>query len=91
MISLVTNRYRATPTIRTLISLELEDKSWLDRRAEEEGIAMTELVRRAVRSYREESESSSFERLLAATAGIWPGADGLDYQREIRAEWEEEG
>ena len=52
---------------------------------------MTEIVRRAVRSYREETESSSFERLLAATAGIWPGADGLDYQRAIRAEWEDEG
>ncbi len=88
MISLVSNRYRASPTIRTLISLESEDKAWLDARAEEEGIAMTEIVRRAVRNYRNEVEASSIEHLLVATAGTWKGPDGLDYQRAIRAEWE---
>ncbi|HTQ79202.1 MAG TPA: ribbon-helix-helix protein, CopG family, partial [Thermoanaerobaculia bacterium] len=40
--------------IRTIISLDPEDKLWLDRKAEEENVTMTELVRQAIRRYREE-------------------------------------
>jgi hypothetical protein len=78
--------------IRTLISLEDEDKQWLDRRAKEEGLTMTQLVRSAVKRYREQCEAAagqaSLEQLLGRTAGIWPGGDGLAYQREVRGEWE---
>jgi hypothetical protein len=81
--------------IRTLISLEDEDKTWLDQRAKEEGLTMTELVRTAVRQYREQCEASeaaeSLEQLLRRTAGIWQGEDGLAYQRAVRGEWEEAG
>ena len=38
---------------RTIISLSDEDKSWLDRRSRAERVPMTELVRQAVREYRE--------------------------------------
>ena len=79
--------------IRTLISLDEEDKTWLDRRAKEEGLTMTELVRTAVRQYREQCEASevaeSLEQLLGRTAGIWQGGDGLAYQQSVRGEWEE--
>jgi hypothetical protein len=79
--------------IRTLISLEDEDKQWLDRRAKEEGLTMTQLVRSAVKQYREQCEAAagktSLEQLLRRTAGIWPGGDGLAYQREVRGEWAE--
>ena len=78
--------------IRTLISLEDEDKKWLDRRAKEEGLTMTELVRTAVRRYREQCETSqraeSLEQLLWRTAGIWRQGDGLAYQQAIRDDWE---
>ncbi|HKI06395.1 MAG TPA: ribbon-helix-helix domain-containing protein [Thermoanaerobaculia bacterium] len=78
--------------IRTLISLEDEDKKWLDRKAKEEGLTMTELVRVAVRRYREQCEASqaaeSLEQLLGRTAGIWREGDGLAYQRAVRDEWE---
>lgn len=79
--------------IRTLISLDPDDKRWLDRRAQEENVTMTQLVRTAIRRYREESEAAapSIETLLRQTAGIWKGErDGLEYQRRLRAEWEEE-
>jgi len=89
MISLDRNRYLVTAMIRTLISLEAEDKSWLDRKAEEEGVAMTEIVRLAVRRLRDESEALSFERLLAATSGLWQGEEGLEYQLRIRGEWDD--
>ncbi|HEX5759070.1 MAG TPA: ribbon-helix-helix protein, CopG family [Thermoanaerobaculia bacterium] len=77
--------------IRTIISLDDEDKAWLDRRAEEERVTMTQLVRMAIRRYRQELEAGapSFERQLQATAGLWRGEDGLEHQRRLRAEWDE--
>jgi hypothetical protein len=81
--------------IRTLISLDEEDKTWLDRRAKEEGLTMTQLVRMAVKRYREQCEASegepSLEQALRRTAGIRGGGDGLAWQQEIRGEWEETG
>jgi hypothetical protein len=81
--------------IRTLISLDEEDKTWLDRRAKEEGLTMTQLVRMAVRRYREQCDASagepSLEQALRQTSGIRRGGDGLAWQQEIRGEWEETG
>ena len=78
--------------IRTIISLDPEDKHWLDRKAEEENVTMTELVRQAIRRYREECEVASppLERLLAETSGLWRQEDGLEYQQRLRQDWEEE-
>lgn len=80
--------------IRTLISLEDEDKRWLDRRAEEEGTTMAQVVRTAVKRYREqcglEAGEPSMEELLRRTSGLWKGGDGLEAQLRLRAEWEEE-
>jgi hypothetical protein len=78
--------------IRTLISLDDEDKTWLDRKAKEEGITMAQVVRSAVKRYREQCEASetepSLEQLLRRTAGSWREGDGLAYQRAVRGEWE---
>ena len=78
--------------IRTIISLDPEDKLWLDRKAEEENATMTEIVRQAIRRYREEHELASppLERLLAETSGLWRQGDGLEYQRRLRQDWEGE-
>ena len=75
--------------IRTVISLDDNDKRWLDRRAAQEGISMTELIRRAVKRLRsEESKSQTFDRLLRSTSGIGSGEDGLAAQRRLRDEWQ---
>ncbi len=75
--------------VRTVIGLQKEDKIWLDRQAVEEQVSMAQLVRRAVRRYREacERQDRPLEQLLADTSGIWTGGDGLAYQNEIREEW----
>jgi hypothetical protein len=75
--------------IRTLISLDAEEKRWLDRRAEEEGVTMTQIVRTAVRRYREQSEAAepSLEEVLRRTSGLWKGEEGLAYQDKVRGEW----
>ena len=71
--------------VRTVVSLEEDDKRWLDERAVEEGVPMTELIRRAVRLLREQSrlEQPELEDLLARTSGIWRDGDGLEHQEQM--------
>jgi hypothetical protein len=71
---------------RTIISLDPDDKSWLDKRAAATGKTMTEIVREAVRRMRKEEESA-FGDLLNETRGLWRSGDGLAYQRRLRKEW----
>ncbi len=75
--------------VRTVISLDEEDKRWLDERAEREGVPMTELVRRAVRLLRASESEPSFEELLESVRGTWTRGDGLEWQTRLRQEWDE--
>lgn len=77
--------------VRTLISLPQEDKAWLERRAKEEGVSMAEMVRRAIERFRDEplAEPLTTRDLLARTAGIRTGEDGLALQKRLRGEWSE--
>ena len=77
---------------RTIISLSDEDKVWLDRRSRAERVPMTELVRQAVREYRERCDaagSSRLRELLGRTRGCWTHGDGLRFQNTARDEWEQ--
>jgi hypothetical protein len=76
--------------VRTVISLDPEDKAWLDRQAKRERAPMTRLVRRAIQRLRKETEAnpSKFDRLLHETSGSWKLGDGLMYQRKLRREWD---
>lgn len=74
--------------VRTVISLDEDDKAWLDERARQEGVPMTELLRRAVRLLRSTPEGEpTTEELLEQTRGLWRGGDGLDHQERLRDEW----
>lgn len=77
--------------IRTIISLDEEDKTWLDERARQEQVPMTQLVRQAIRLLRQQSEKPSvpFESLLERTSGLWQQGDGLRYQENLRQEWDQ--
>jgi hypothetical protein len=76
--------------IRTIISLDEESKKWLDQQAREENISTAELIRTAVRKYRDEKrrEALPMKDLLKQTSGIWKQGDGLTYQRRLRKEWQ---
>jgi hypothetical protein len=71
---------------RTTITLEADDKEWLERKAQAEGVSMAELVRKAIRRLRQQ-EDVSFEKLLKQTGGLRQGGDGLAYQRRLRKKW----
>lgn len=77
---------------RTVISLDKDDKSWLDQQAKHEHVPMTEIVRRAIRLYRQSVETRTkpdLDELLSQTKGIWDKGDGLEYQRRLRNEWDD--
>ena len=48
---------------------------------------MSELIRRAIQDMRRRQEAA-FQGLLDQTAGLWKSVDGLQYQQEIRGEWD---
>lgn len=71
---------------RTIISLEEQDKSWLERKAREAGVPMAEVVRQAIRRMKQ-AEDETLDQLLESTRGLWRKGDGLRYQRKLRQEW----
>ena len=78
---------------RMLISLQPDDREWLVKRAKVEHVPQTEVVRRALRLYRQKAEIGeplSFEELARITSGIQDGAveDGLKVQQRLRDEWD---
>ena len=77
--------------VRTVISLDEESKKWLEQQAREENISAAELIRTAVRKYRDEKrrEALPLKDLLKQTSGIWKPGDGLTYQRRLRKEWQQ--
>lgn len=75
--------------VRTVISIDEDDKAWLDRTAKAEGVPITELIRRAVRLLRSQApvEPATIDERLAVTRGLWRHGDGLAYQDRVRREW----
>jgi hypothetical protein len=73
--------------LRTIISLESDDKKWLDEESARTGLPRAEIVRLSIRYMRLDREKS-FENLLTETRGTWKEGDGLAYQERIRSEWE---
>jgi hypothetical protein len=71
---------------RMLISLEENDRRWLEQTAQEAGVPMSEVVRRAIRQAQEDGQKP-LKDLLASTKGLWRRGDGLRYQRRVRKDW----
>ncbi len=75
---------------RSIITLDPDDRAWLMRKAKQERVPMTELVRRAVRQFRRQSGPTTlgFDQVLGETAGLWQHGDGLAYQKRARRDWD---
>jgi hypothetical protein len=77
--------------VRTVISLDERDKQWLDRKAREQGVSMTTLVRQAVREMRlrpspANGNEPAFEEILRMTKGTWTKGDAAAWVRRMRRE-----
>ena len=76
--------------VRTVISLDDEQKAWLDQQSALRCVSMASLIRKAVSEFRireQRGSGASFHEVLKHTAGIWQAGDGLEYQERIRKEW----
>jgi len=71
---------------RTIISLENDDKKWLDEESRRSGLPKSAIVRLSIRYLRLDREKS-FQNLLNQTSGTWKEGDGLAYQERLRSEW----
>lgn len=78
--------------IRTIISLDINEKRWLDKTAKMQHISMTQLIRIALKEYRKAHQTQAYteiDDLLQQSKGIWPNEDGLKYQTKIREDWDD--
>ena len=75
---------------RTIISLEREDKRWLDSYSRNHHISSAEALRRALRGMRAK-ESGSSDKVISETAGLWKGRnlDAAKFVSDLRDEWDE--
>ncbi len=80
--------------MRTIIDIPEDELARLAELCREEGISRAEAVRMAVRLLlaQKRTREEEFERALAAAFGSWKGhgIDGVEFQRQMRAEWDRE-
>lgn len=77
--------------VRIVISLDPEEKAWLDDRARWSGKPMSTVVREALAQYRAQDGGRmepALATLLDDTHGIRKRGDGLAWQKKLRGEWD---
>lgn len=81
--------------MRTIVDLPDEQVKALDSLGNKENVSRAELVRRAVQSYLDAEKDKSaaaidkYFGMFRGDPNVFDGLDGLEYQRKIRAEWDE--
>jgi len=75
---------------RTIISLPEDEKKWLESYGRRNRISSAEVVRRAIREFRQGKPARSLKAVLGETAGTWTSVkgDSRDYIDAMRKEWE---
>ncbi len=73
---------------RTIITIDDENKIWLETYSNSLGISMAEAIRRGIRCLRENQHRMLYKDLVQQTRGKWKKGDGMKYQNQIRAEWD---
>ena len=80
-------------TVRTIVDIPDEQLEALRRLCERENISRAEAIRRAIAELiaRRQRANARDRAILEETAGAWAGygIDALEYQRKLRAEWDE--
>ena len=73
--------------MRTIVDIPEQQIEALKAMSEREGLSRAELMRRAVAEYLAHHQGETDE----AAFGLWKkhGRDGLKYQQQLRAEWDE--
>jgi hypothetical protein len=75
---------------RTIITIEAEDKKWLENYSRRIHLSSAEVIRRAIKEYRRQVSKGDLKRVLEATSGKWKSikGDSQDYVNDLRNEWD---
>lgn len=75
--------------IRTLVSIEENDKRWLDKYSQKQGQSTAEIIRQAIKEFQQKMRADQRKRVLDKTFGILKDKeDSIKFVRKIREEWE---
>jgi hypothetical protein len=77
-------------TTRTIVTISVDDKKWLESYSRRRGVSSAEVIRVAIRQYRGRVSQGGLQQVLHETAGKWaslPG-DSQTYVDALRTEWE---
>jgi hypothetical protein len=75
-------------TKRIIVTIPDEDKLWLEGYSKVHKISVAEAIRQGIGHLKKTQRQKTYQSLVECTSGIWKKADGLEYQRQIRSEWE---
>ena len=80
-----------TRMTRTIISIPVDEKKWLDGFGKRHRMSSAEVVRRALKEYRQLKADRSLTGVLQETAGTWTSIEGnsQEYIDTMRAEWDQ--
>jgi hypothetical protein len=75
---------------RTILSLPEEEKRWLEAYGKRHKISSAEVIRRAIREFREGKPARSLKSVLEETAGTWTTIEGdsREHVDRLRRDWE---
>ena len=76
------------PSKRTIITISDMERRWLMNYKKAHGISMAEAVRRGIACLKVSQSLDSYQKIVKRTKGIWLNGDGLEYQEQLRSEWE---
>ena len=75
--------------VRTIVSIEEEDKRWLDRYSDQHDRSTAETIRLAIKEFQKKARAGEYRRQLESTAGLLKGGeDSVKFVRKIRGEWD---
>ena len=73
---------------RIIVTITDKDKLWLEGYSKVHKISVAEAIRQGIGELKKAQQRRTYEGLVEKTSGIWQKGDGLEYQREIRSEWD---
>jgi hypothetical protein len=77
-------------TTRTIVTIPVDDKKWLESYSRRRGVSSAEIIRMAIKEYRAKASQGGLQRVLRETAGKWTSlsGDSQEYVDSLRAGWE---
>ncbi len=75
-------------TKRIIVTIPDEDKLWLESYSKVHKISVAEAIRQGIGHLKKTQRQKTYQTLVERTSGVWKKGDGLEYQRQMRSEWE---